>query len=297
MREIPFFKYHGCGNDFILVRERDADGGERPLPVRGICDRHTGLGADGLIVVRENPLEMVIYNSDGSRAPMCGNGIRCFAQCCFDEGIVPRERTAYDVRTLAGDMRVKILRASPFSVEINMGKPDFSLEKLGISDRDSRKDFLRRVVTVDGETVEVSSVFMGTVHTVVWLGAGGSPGAEGLLAEGTSPRESEAAIRFGEKLSEHALYSGKTNVNLAKIIDKKTVELVTWERGAGLTAACGTGASAVAVIGALEGRLEREIDVVLPYGALKIRIADDGDVFMSGPSVRVAAGTYCFSDR
>ncbi|MDR1953868.1 MAG: diaminopimelate epimerase [Clostridiales Family XIII bacterium] len=295
MRNILFSKYHGCGNDFILVRGRDVDAGDICVRLaRAVCDRHVGVGADGLIVVREDPLEMEIYNSDGSRAPMCGNGIRCFAQYCRDEGIVPQERTEYSVRTLAGDMRVRVLCEAPFSVEINMGRPDFNPAKLGIVGQGAREDFLRQAVTVDGRTVEVSSVFVGTVHTVVWLGAGGSPGAEDLLAEDAAIRESCEALRFGEKLSELPLFSGKTNVNMAKIIDEDTVELVTWERGAGLTAACGTGASAVAVIGALEGRLNRSVEVLLPYGALNIRIADSGEVFMAGPSVRIATGTYDF---
>jgi diaminopimelate epimerase len=293
MRNILFSKYHGCGNDFVLVRGRDVDEGEICARLaREACDRHSGIGADGLIVVREDPLEMEIYNSDGSRAPMCGNGIRCFAQYCCDEGIVPRERTEYSVRTLAGDMRVRVLCEAPFRVEINMGRPDFSLEKLGIADQGAREDFLRQAVTVDDRTVEVSSVFVGTVHTVVWMGEGGSPGAEDLLSEDAAVWESCEALRFGEKLSELPLFSGKTNVNMAKIIDESTVELVTWERGAGLTAACGTGASAVAVIGALEGRLKRAIEVVLPYGALNIRVADSGEVFMAGPSVRIATGRY-----
>ncbi|MDR1028210.1 MAG: diaminopimelate epimerase [Clostridiales Family XIII bacterium] len=342
MRRIPFSKYHGCGNDFVIIDGRDArdaadDDAALARLATAACDRHTGIGADGLILVKRNPLEMVIFNSDGSEAPMCGNGIRCFAHYCRDEGIVPPERDAYIVRTLAGDMRVGIRSGDPFCAEINMGRPDFRLAALGVdaedaanypeadarnassvaantasSDRAARKalsdaaqsareTFLRRAVHAADRTAEVSSVFMGTVHTVVWTDANGFPETDASIltpvrsaSDGSRPDGDTELVRFARALSEHPLYREKTNVNMARIVDESNVEVVTWERGAGLTAACGTGASAVAVIGALEGRLKRKVRVLLSRDALTIEIADDGAVSMAGPSVRVAKGTYYF---
>ncbi|MDR2157044.1 MAG: diaminopimelate epimerase [Clostridiales Family XIII bacterium] len=281
MQTIAFSKYHGCGNDFVIVGERAAEtsGVSRARLAAQICDRHTGVGADGLIVVKEDPLEMEIRNSDGSSAPMCGNGIRCFALYCRDEGLVPPERETYAVRTLAGEMRVRILRGDPFEVEIGMGKPDFSPARSGVAD--AGEDFLRRRVTAAGRIAEVSSVFMGTVHTVVWTDVNGFDLAK-----------RDETVRFARALSELPLYREKTNVNMARVLNEGAVEVMTWERGAGLTAACGTGACAVAVVGALEGRLKRDVKVVLPYGSLHVRIGESGEVFLSGTAVAVAKGMY-----
>ncbi|MDR0356960.1 MAG: diaminopimelate epimerase [Clostridiales Family XIII bacterium] len=315
MRAIPFSKYHGCGNDFIIVDAAEVDNADDDAVcarlAEAICDRHIGVGADGLIIAKRRPLEMVIQNSDGSRAPMCGNGIRCFAHYCRDEGILSRGEETHIVKTQAGDMRVRILREEPFRTEINMGKPDFSLERLGISEesakafpksddeetspnsavndalrdiaRNSKGRFLQKIVEAGGKTARVSCVFMGTIHTVVRLPANESPNAE--------------MIGFAKTLSEHPLFREKTNVDLVRAIDAGTVEITTWERGAGLTAACGTGAGAVAVVGALEGWLNPETTFILPYGALCVRIENDGDVYMSGPSVRVAKGVYEWTQR
>ena len=137
---IRFSKYHGCGNNFIMVREREllASGylgsdevalceKEYPRFAQEVCDINTGIGADGLIIVREDPeLEMVFYNMDGSRAPMCGNGIRCFAYFCLVEGI--RSEKSYPVKTLAGDMIVEVTCEDPFMARINMGKPIYAPE-------------------------------------------------------------------------------------------------------------------------------------------------------------------------
>ncbi|MBQ2846417.1 MAG: diaminopimelate epimerase, partial [Firmicutes bacterium] len=131
---LKFSKYHGCGNNFVMVREQELIeylGGitepetkEYPAFAQKVCDINTGIGADGLIIVREEPaLEMVFYNMDGSRAPMCGNGIRCFARFCLEEGI--REETSYTVKTLAGDMVVEVTSREPFMARIDMGTPIF----------------------------------------------------------------------------------------------------------------------------------------------------------------------------
>ena len=137
---ICFSKYHGCGNDFIIVSEKEVVDSNYSELATKICNRNTGVGADGFIVVGENPLEMIFYNADGSRAPMCGNGIRCFAKYCFDKGI--RNESEYKVLTLAGEMGVKVISENPFVVEIDMGKPDFTPIKCGI--KTDKEDFLKQ---------------------------------------------------------------------------------------------------------------------------------------------------------
>lgn len=274
---MKFAKYHGCGNNFVMVRERElceylGEENEYPRFAQKVCDINTGIGADGLIIVREVPeLEMVFYNMDGSRAPMCGNGIRCFARFCYEEGI--REESSYVVKTLAGDMVVEVTSREPFMARIDMGIP--ILEPAAIAVKSERSDFLRQELTIsDGSKWEVSSLFMGTVHTVVFV----------------DEYDSFDIVKVGRELCEHPAYTEKTNVNFVRVIDENTVEMKTYERGVGMTLACGTGACATAVVANMQGLCKSAIEVILQLGSLNIELKDDGHVFMEGPSVKIAEG-------
>ena len=146
---LPVTKYHGCGNDFIILREEDAVGYDLNTLIPAVCDRHTGLGADGLILVRVRPLTMLFYNCDGSRAPMCGNGIRCFAKFCLDEGIIDAKQ--FDVETLAGIKTVTITSRDPFFAQVAMGQADFSPETVGVSQSGPVLDFPVSAVVFQGD--------------------------------------------------------------------------------------------------------------------------------------------------
>ncbi|MBQ3520724.1 MAG: diaminopimelate epimerase [Firmicutes bacterium] len=279
---LKFSKYHGCGNNFVMVREQELIeylGGitepetkEYPAFAQKVCDINTGIGADGLIIVREEPaLEMVFYNMDGSRAPMCGNGIRCFARFCLEEGIC--EEASYAVKTLAGDMVVEVTSREPFMARIDMGTPIF--EPAAIAVDSERSDFLGQELEIsDGSRWTVNSLFMGTVHTVVFV----------------DDYDSFDIEYVGRELCEHPTYTEKTNVNFVRVIDENTVEMKTYERGVGMTLACGTGACATAVVCALQGLCKSSIEVILQLGSLNIELKDDGHVFMEGPSVKIAEG-------
>lgn len=291
---LKFSKYHGCGNNFVMVREKeileyigasleDGEAGnlsigadpetkEYPAFAQKVCDINIGVGADGLIIVREEPeLEMVFYNMDGSRAPMCGNGIRCFAYFCQEEGI--REESSYVVKTLAGDMVVEVTSREPFMAKIDMGKPVF--EPAAIAVKSENPDFLKQELEIsDGSSWTVNSLFMGTVHTVVFV----------------DDYESFDIVKVGKELCEHPTYTEKTNVNFVRVIDENTVEMKTYERGVGMTLACGTGACATAVVASLQGLCKSPIKVILQLGSLNIELKDDGRVFMEGPSVKIAEG-------
>ena len=281
---IAFSKYHGCGNNFAIVREtqlieylglKTVDIEAYQKFAKKICNINIGVGADGLIVVRENPeLEMVFFNCDGSRAPMCGNGIRCFANYCYDTGI--RSEDSYTVKTLAGDMTVDITCKEPFRVKINMGSPVYSPSSIGVDD--GGDDFLGRSIELScGGTCDIDSLFMGTVHTVVF--------AEDV--------ESDRIEKIGKEICNHPLFREKTNVNFVKVIDDKMLMVKTYERGVGLTLACGTGACASVVVAHLKGICKAEAEVILELGKLTINIGRDGNVYMEGPSVKILEGTFC----
>lgn len=268
---VKFTKYHGCGNNFIIVRERDVLGHDYSLLARNVCSVPTGIGADGLIIVREKPeLEMVFYNMDGSRASMCGNGIRCFAAYCYDSGICGEKE--YPVKTPAGTMIVNLINENPFTVRINMGRPSFRSVDFGVLD--GSETFLQKKLETSEGFFTVSSCLMGVVHTVVWVDE--------------FPCEETAA-----QLSNAPVFTENSNVNFVKVIDRENVEIKTYERGVGFTCACGTGACATLVIGIKENKTADKITVSLPYGQLFIERLPSGDVTMAGPAVKSAEGLYC----
>lgn len=277
-------KYHGCGNNFVILRENDL-----PTAVTSkvederikaysdlaieVCDVNTGIGADGFIVVREEPeLEMVFFNQDGSRAPMCGNGIRCFAEFCADKDI--REEAEYTVKTLAGTMVVEVTQDEPFRVRINMGKPVY--EPKAIAVESELDNFMNQEIMLqDGSRQKVDSLFMGTIHTVVFV----------------DEIDQDKLETLGEEICNHPVYQEKTNVNFVKVVDRNTLDVLTYERGVGITFACGTGACASVVVAHEKGYIDSSASVMLKLGTLGIDITNDGNVFMEGPSVHIMDGT------
>lgn len=277
---ILFSKYHGCGNNFVIIKEAELSGkvtpDDYPQLALKVCDVNTGIGADGMIVVREKPaLEMVFYNCDGSRAPMCGNGIRCFANFCRDEGVETGK--TYPVKTLAGDMIVDVTSAEPFRVKINMGKPLFSPEEIKVDPSNvGRENFLGQNLTLaDGSSVEIDSMFMGTIHTVVFV----------------DELDDSYVQTVGEEICNHPTFTEKTNVNFVKVVDEDTLQVQTYERGVGVTLACGTGACASVLAASLRGKCGSRADVQLKLGSLNITLSEDGDVYMEGPSEKICSGT------
>lgn len=269
--KVQVSKYHGCGNDFILLREHDAQNLKLDSFIPAVCDRHTGIGADGVILVRENPLTMVFYNCDGSKAPMCGNGIRCFARFCVEEKIV--DQKVFDVKTLAGTKTVYVEKEDPFYARVAMGKADFSPKAIGVEEKEPvwEKSF-----SLEGTSAVVDSFFLSTVHTVWYVEDPEDPKTQQLAG----------------KICKDPFYTEQTNVNMARILDRKTILMRTWERGVGMTLACGTGACAVAVDAVKRDLCENQVEVLLPKGRLTIRVEADGNVWMSGPAERIIKGVY-----
>ncbi len=264
---IDFEKYHGCGNSFIIL-EYDETKDYTSL-AKQLCSQDVGIGSDGLMVVKQNPLEMVFYNLDGSIAPMCGNGIRCFAKYVY-ERIEAKER--FDVVTGAGVMKVHVIQANPFRVEINMGKADFDVKKLHLSDP-NLKEVKHHTLSIHGQDVQIHSVFLGTIHTIVFV--------DEICYEQVQ--------RDGKAICEHPLFSEKTNVNFVCVKDRKNIQVLTYERGVGITKACGTGCCASVYYAHAYGYCEESVHVQLALGTLKITLKED--VYMEGPATFVAKGS------
>ena len=276
---MDFVKMHGLGNDFVFIEDKTGQDKDYTVLARAMCNRHTGIGADGLIVIvdsRVADVRMRIINSDGSEAEMCGNGIRCFAKYVYDSGII--EKKQFTVETPAGIMEPEITVGADNKAElitINMGRPSFNRSEIPMEGADGR--VLNEDLCVDGENWKITSLLMGVPHTVTYVDDVDSVDIE----------------KIGPLFEKHEAFPKHTNINFAQQMDDRTVKVRTWERGAGATLACGTGSCSVAVASFLNGRTGREVDIQLPLGTVHIEYREeDGTVYMTGPAAVSFTGTW-----
>lgn len=276
---MDFVKMHGLGNDFVFIEDKTGQDKDYTALARAMCNRHTGIGADGLIVIvdsRVADVRMRIINSDGSEAEMCGNGIRCFAKYVYDSGIIEKKR--FTVETPAGIMEPEITVGADNKAElitINMGRPSFNRSEIPMEGADGR--VLNEDLCVDGENWKITSLLMGVPHTVTYVDDVDTVDIE----------------KIGPLFEKHEAFPKHTNINFAQQMDDRTVKVRTWERGAGATLACGTGSCSVAVASFLNGRTGREVDIQLPLGILHIEYREeDGNVYMTGPAAVSFTGTW-----
>ena len=276
---MDFVKMHGLGNDFVFIEDKTGQDKDYTALARAMCNRHTGIGADGLIVIvdsRVADVRMRIINSDGSEAEMCGNGIRCFAKYVDDSGII--EKKQFTVETPAGIMEPEITVGADNKaklITINMGRPSFNRSEIPMEGADGR--VLNEDLCVDGENWKITSLLMGVPHTVTYVDDVDTVDIE----------------KIGPLFEKHEAFPKHTNINFAQQMDDRTVKVRTWERGAGATLACGTGSCSVAVASFLNGRTGREVDIQLPLGTLHIEYREeDGNVYMTGPAAVSFTGTW-----
>lgn len=276
---MDFVKMHGLGNDFVFIEDKTGQDKDYTALARAMCNRHTGIGADGLIVIvdsRVADVRMRIINSDGSEAEMCGNGIRCFAKYVYDSGIIEMKR--FTVETPAGIMEPEITVGADNKaklITINMGRPSFNRSEIPMEGADGR--VLNEDLCVDGENWKITSLLMGVPHTVTYVDDVDTVDIE----------------KIGPLFEKHEAFPKHTNINFAQQMDDRTVKVRTWERGAGATLACGTGSCSVAVASFLNGRTGREVDIQLPLGTLHIEYREeDGNVYMTGPAAVSFTGTW-----
>ena len=266
-----FWKMHGCGNDFVVAAPERLDA-DWAAVARAICDRHTGVGADGLILVQPSQTadrRMSIYNADGSNGQMCGNGIRCFVKFVHDRGIVSAEGG------LSVETDVGVLDAQPqfdaagrvTRVRVAMGAPAFAPADLGVQ-LEQPSPVLDLPLAAADEELSLTLVSMGNPHAVHFID--GAPGDYDLAT-------------VGPAVERHPLFSQRTNFEVVRVLDRSTLEMRVWERGVGETQACGSGACAVAVASRLHGRVDDTVEVRLPGGSLTIEWDGDGVVYLEGP--------------
>jgi diaminopimelate epimerase len=262
-------KMHGLGNDFIITEEYAEDYTEA---AKRLCRRRLDVGADGLVALGHSDVAdvgMRIINADGSEAEMCGNAIRCFARYVYDRGILRQEEMT--VETIAGVMRPRLILEGGrvTGVRVDMGKPDFTAENIPVK----AKDPLAYALNAGGREVALSSVLVGVPHAVAF----------GDWNEGDT-------ARLGALIETDAVYPRRTNVDFTTVVDRGTLRVRTWERGAGETLACGTGCCAAAAVACEKGLCGRDIRVLVQPGELRVEYAEDGHIFMTGPAAYVFTG-------
>lgn len=264
---LPFEKYEGLGNDFVLI----TDGAMTPERAQRICDRHRGVGADGVLVIgeRDGAPSMRVFNADGSVPEMCGNGVRCVGLW-----LRAHERVGdapFVLHTDAGPHTVRVLDGD--LVEVGMRPASLAPGDVPIA---SDRPWIDEPFAIDGRTLHVTAVSMGNPHAVFFDDVG------------------EARLTLGPTIEVDPRFPEKANVGFATRTERG-LELAVWERGVGWTEACGTGACAAAVAAVHTGRAERgvELPVRLPGGELVIRVDGDGEpVVMRGPARRVFSGSF-----
>lgn len=282
MVKIPFVKMQGLGNDFVIIEDQYVKNhglNYKDLALK-ICDRRLGVGSDGLIGMiapckgSNTDIAWEFYNSDGTIAEMCGNGMRCFAKYVYERNHIKTKD--FSVKTLAGIIRPSILDSG--EIKVNMGKPIFNPKDIPVNC--SKNPCLEQCLSVKNKQFKYNALSMGNPHCIIF-----------------SENSYESMKEYGKIIEHNEIFPKKTNVEFVKILSKNEIQVDVWERGCGITQACGTGACASVVAGILNNLTENEVKVKLPGGVLNIKW-DGGldnlkeDVFMTGPAEFVFFGDF-----
>jgi diaminopimelate epimerase len=284
MVKLAFWKMHGAGNDFVVAEPSPAppadDAAWARLAIEA-CDRHLGVGADGLIIVLPSEVadrRMRIINADGSEAEMCVNGIRCFAKYCLDRGLVEAPDGAMRVETLSGVVPVWATRGADGEVEsvrLTLAAPDLDPASVGVQ-IEQAPPVTEMPVTIEGdglsESFAVTLVSMGNPHAVRFIE--GSPDEYPLH-------------RAGPLVEHHPAFEHRTNYEVIRVRDRSHLEMRVWERGVGETQACGSGACAAVVAAHIRGAVDDVVEVTVPGGTLEIEWGGEGPITLTGPAAKV----------
>ena len=284
---MKFTKMHGCGNDYIYIytgEESVADEDKTELSIK-LSDRHKGIGSDGIIFINPTDkadFEMEMYNADGSRGKMCGNGIRCVGKYVYDHGLT--DKTSIDILTGSGikklELEVDINKNAVSGATVNMGSPILEATKIPvvINGIEETERAISIPLAINETEYNITCVSMGNPHCVIFA----DKDINMLKLE-----------EIGPLFEHHVIFPERVNTEFINVIDRRHLSMRVWERGSGETMACGTGACASAVAAVLNDLADREVDIKLKGGDLHILWnEDDGCVYMTGPAETVFEGTF-----
>lgn len=271
---LVFWKMHGLGNDYVVIDNRDRRVEERSLGdlARVLCKRRFSVGADGVLLLYESSVadvKMRIFNSDGTEAEMCGNGIRCLAKYCYENSVIEKEEMT--VETLAGvkNLHLTVMNGKVRSVRVDMGRPIFERESIPMLGEGVCID---EKLDVDGETYKVTCLSVGNPHCVVFV----------------EDTESFPVRTVGPRIEGHKLFPNRVNVEFVEVLSRDYLKVRVWERGVGETLACGTGACAAVAAGVVLGMVDRKCTVHLLGGDLQFEYGET--MLMTGPAEKAYEG-------
>lgn len=275
---MKFTKMQGCGNDYVYINGFTEKIGDKPAFVRAVSDRHFGVGGDGAIFINpseEADFEMEMYNADGTRAEMCGNGIRCVAKYVYDKGLTDKKQISI---TSFGNVKYVELYVDDGlvrSVKVNMGAPELDAKKVPVKSAMERS--VDEPITVNGKEYRMTCVSMGNPHAVVFM-------------------ENIAKLdiaSIGPLFENHEVFPNRTNTEFVEVVDRTHVNMRVWERGTGETLACGTGCCATVAACVLNGLTEDEVTVWVLGGEIDIRWDRNKNlIYMTGPAETVFEGEF-----
>ncbi len=273
-----FSKWHGLGNDFVIVNGLEEKIDNYNEVAIKVCDRNFGIGADGLVVILPSQIadfEMRIFNSDGSEAEMCGNVTRCIARYVFEYGLTNKKKITLE--TKAGIIKPELIFIDNVlsTIRVDMGEPRLKRGEIPMTGTENEQ-VINESLLVDGAEYRITCVSMGNPHCILFV----------------DDITSIDLCDLGSKIETHATFPRKTNVEFVQVLNKQNLRMRVWERGAGITMACGTGACATLVAAVLNGKTDRQATVELDGGELLIEWGVDNHIYMSGPAVEVFRGQY-----
>ena len=276
---MDFMKMHGAGNDFVVLDGRSAEQEWGPLSI-AMCDRHYGVGADGILIVvpsKTADFRMRMFNPDGSESEMCGNGIRCFTKYLVDADLAAG-RELLTIETLAGvhEVSAKGGKNGVQTVRVDMGRPRYRPAEVPVAG-EGPGPLIDLPLVIDGQTILVTCLSMGNPHAVAFV---------------DQPVKDWPLERLGPLVENHPFFPRRVNFEIVNIVDRGHVNARVWERGAGLTLACGSGACAIAVAAWMHGRVGGNVDVTLPGGTLNVQWDGSGEVWLEGPAETVYKGQW-----
>lgn len=276
-----FFKMQGLGNDYVYI---DCINGKEPIDIKNLTNRlsnrHFGVGSDGLILLCKSKvadLKMRMFNSDGSEAQMCGNGIRCVAKLAYELGLICEKITT--IETLSGikTLKLNIVNGKVKTVEVDMGAPILEATKIPVSSSAKIEDKkVKAEVKVKNKKIELTCVSMGNPHAVTFV----------------NNIKNFKVAEYGPILENADIFPEKANIEFVEVVDKNNIKMRVWERGSGETLACGTGACSSLVASSLNGYTDRKVNVQLLGGNLEIEWKPNNHVHMTGPAVTVFKGEW-----
>ncbi len=278
---MEFTKMHGAGNDYIYMNASNLSEDWSQIAVN-VSDRHKGIGSDGLILAMPSEIadiKMIMFNSDGSEGEMCGNGIRCLVGFAIDQNLIPSKQKTVLVETGAGVLSVTPIRTNNVmtGATVSMGLPILEPSQIPVEIDSSSFPVLDHTLNIGYEQMKLSFISMGNPHAISFI---------------DEDIDKYPLTEIGPLVENHEIFPNKINFEIVNIIDRSHLKVRVWERGSGITLACGTGACAVAVAAKLKGIIDDSCTISLPGGDLEISWIDNNEVLMTGPIEKVFSGNW-----